>query len=113
MYLDFAGRVRILICKIHLKSTHSLYWASPKLNICDSMRECTLIFLGESSVKFIYMWFTERVHRAFAGQTSTTEKPVLSGHSKIDKTKILMTNGSLMKVERIAECSLWSILKYF
>ena len=25
---------------------------------------------------------------------------------KKDKTKILMTNGSLMKVERIAECSL-------
>ena len=35
----------------------------------------------------------------------TTVKPVLSGHSKIDKTKILMTNGSLMKVESIAECS--------
>ena len=33
-----------------------------------------------------------------------TVKPVLSGHSKIDKTKILMTNGSLMKVESIAEC---------
>ena len=32
-------------------------------------------------------------------------KPVLSGHSKIDKTKILMTYGSLMKVESIAECS--------
>ena len=32
-----------------------------------------------------------------------TVKPVLSGHSKIDKTKILMTNGSLMKVECIAE----------
>ena len=28
------------------------------------------------------------------------------GHSKIDKTKILMTNGSLMKVKSIAECSL-------
>ena len=28
-----------------------------------------------------------------------TVKPLLSGHSKIDKTKILMTNGSLMKVE--------------
>ena len=39
-------------------------------------------------------------------------KPVLSGHSKIDKTKILMTNGSLMKVESIAECSPWSILQY-
>ena len=40
-------------------------------------------------------------------------KPVSSGHSKIDKTKILMTNGSLMQVESIAECSLWSILWYF
>ena len=34
-----------------------------------------------------------------------TVKPVLIGHSKIDKTKIFkMTNGSLMKVESIAEC---------
>ena len=33
---------------------------------------------------------------------------------KIDKTKILMTNGSLMKVKKgIAECSPWSILQYF
>ena len=42
-----------------------------------------------------------------------TIKPVLSGHSKIDKTKTLMTKGSLMKVQSIAECSPWSILKYF
>ena len=28
-------------------------------------------------------------------------------------TKILMTNGSLLKVESIAECSTWSILQYF
>ena len=42
-----------------------------------------------------------------------TVKPVLSDHSKIEKTKILMTNGSLMKVESIAECSPWSILQYF
>ena len=34
-----------------------------------------------------------------------TVKPVLSGLSKIDKTKFLMTNSSLMKVESIAECS--------
>ena len=33
----------------------------------------------------------------------STVKPVLNGHSKIDKTKILLTNGSLMKVESIAE----------
>ena len=35
-----------------------------------------------------------------------TVKSVLSGHSKIDETKVLKTNGSLMKVESIAECSL-------
>ena len=40
----------------------------------------------------------------------TTVIPVLRGHSKKDNTKILMTNGSLMKVESIAE---WSILQYF
>ena len=34
-----------------------------------------------------------------------TVKPVLRGHSKIDKTKILMTNGSFIKVKGIAECS--------
>ena len=42
-----------------------------------------------------------------------TVNPVLSGHSKTDKTKILMTNCKLMKVESIAECSPWSILQYF
>ena len=31
-----------------------------------------------------------------------TVKPVLSGHSKIDITKVLKLNGSLMKVESIA-----------
>ena len=38
-------------------------------------------------------------------QLDCTVKPVLSGHSKIYKTKVLMANGSLMKVESIAECS--------
>ena len=41
-----------------------------------------------------------------------TVKPVLSGPSKIDKTKVLMANGSLMKVESIAECTPWSILQH-
>ena len=40
-------------------------------------------------------------------------KPVLSGHSKLDKIKILSSNGSLMKVESIAECSHWGILQFF
>ena len=32
---------------------------------------------------------------------------------KSRKTNILMSNGSLMKVESIAECPTWSILQYF
>ena len=60
----------------------------------------------------------------------STVKPLLKQPLKIDKTKVLKTNGSLMKVESIAECSLaafcntfdlehsailltWSILQYF
>ena len=43
----------------------------------------------------------------------STVKPVLSVHSKIDKTHILMINGSIMQVESIADCSPWSILQYF
>ena len=43
----------------------------------------------------------------------TTVKPVLSGHLKIDKTKVLKTNGSLMKVESIAECSLGAFCNTF
>ena len=42
-----------------------------------------------------------------------TVKPVVSGHSKIDKTKVLKTNGSLMKVESIAECSLGAFCNTF
>ena len=42
-----------------------------------------------------------------------TVKQVQNSHSKIDKTNILMTNGSLMKVESIAKSSLRSILQYF
>ena len=40
------------------------------------------------------------------GILQVTVKPVLSSHSKIDKTKIFMTNGCLMKAP-------WSILLYF
>ena len=43
----------------------------------------------------------------------STVNPVLSGHSKIDKTKVLKTNGSLMKVESIGECSLGAFCNAF
>ena len=45
------------------------------------------------------------IHFAHLKKFTQTVKPVLSGHSNIDKTKILMTNCSLMKVKSIAECS--------
>ena len=40
-------------------------------------------------------------------------KPVLSSHSKIAKTKVLKTNGSLMKVKSIAESSFGAFLVFF
>ena len=45
-----------------------------------------------------------------------TVQPVLSDHFKIDKTKVVMENDSLMEVKSVAECSPWSkgsILQYF
>ena len=36
---------------------------------------------------------------------NTAIKPVLKGHLKGDKTKVLMGYGTLMKVKSIAECS--------
>ena len=81
---------------------------------------CTLI----SFVKCIYKALCEStliwifvVHINFKGvftvyKLPSTIKPVENGHSKIDKAKVLTTNGSLMKVKSIAECSK-SILQYF
>ena len=42
-----------------------------------------------------------------------TLKPVLRGHSKIDKTKVLKTDYCLMKVKGIAECSLGAFCNTF
>ena len=55
----------------------------------------------------LLLFFSQRLNGYF------TVKPVLSGHSKIDKTKVLKTNGSLMKVESIAECSLGAFCNTF
>ena len=40
-----------------------------------------------------------------------TVKPVLNGHSKIDKTKVSKTNGSLMKDESTAKLLSWTCIK--
>ena len=71
----------------------------------------SVIFRLVGYVNFRRIHFS-RCFKVFIKQKSgkTTVKLVLSSHSKIDKTKLLKTNGSLMKVESIAECS---ILQYF
>ena len=42
-----------------------------------------------------------------------TVKPVVSGHSKIDKTKILMINGSLMMVKVLLNAPLGAFCNTF
>ena len=59
------------------------------------------------SLKFEGRYFQE------SRLSTSTVKPVLSGHSKIDKTMVLKTNDSLMKVESIAECSLGAFCNTF
>ena len=49
----------------------------------------------------------------FIQQLPKYSKTCVKRPLKIDKTNILMTNGSSMKVKSIAECSPWSILQYF
>ena len=56
------------------------------------------------------LWITSFIYDSLSCNTA---KPAKNSHSKIDKTNILMTNVSLMKVKSIAECSTWSILQFF
>ena len=54
-------------------------------------------------------WLKKRKIKLIYSYSKACDKRPL----KIDKTKVLMTNDSLMKVESIAECSHWSILQNF
>ena len=62
---------------------------------------------------YIIMYETDSASCIKFFQQKHTVKLVLSGLPKIDKTKVLMTNGSLMKVESIAECSLGAFCNTF
>ena len=53
---------------------------------------------------FFSKWACPMLYPELSFFENCTVNPVLSRKSKIDKIKILMTNGSLMKVESIAEC---------
>ena len=49
----------------------------------------------------------------FSAYTGNAVKPVLSSQSKIDKTNILLTMGSLIRVKSIVECSLGALCNTF
>ena len=83
----------------------------------------TALGLGDPSFLVVKKsHFNKYIHLTPESTNSTKQKVhVASQYSKTclkqplkkDKTKILIINGSLMKVESIAECSPWSILQYF
>ena len=63
--------------------------------------------------------YLEWLRRALPGATVSYisvgryNKTCVKRPLKKDKIKILLANGSLMKVKSIAECSAWIILQYF
>ena len=61
-----------------------------------------------SKLKNIYISLTSLSIPVEIVQLSCLKLPL-----KLDKTKIIMINDSLMKVESIAECPHWDILQYF
>ena len=64
------------------------------------MKKCYLIMSYECPIALL---IASQVALHYCGLVARkpTVKPVLSGHSKIDKTKVLKTNDCLMKVESI------------
>ena len=78
---------------------------------------CSNMILTKESNGFIDQWINSYAQRQIKLQLGLdTSKPdccTVKQPLKDRQTKILMTNGSLMKTESIAECSPWSFLQYF
>ena len=78
---------------------------------CDLRLCCVVtikIFPYINLFRCYYMYYRQILHFIILYSKTSLKRPL-----KIAKTKGLMTNGSLMKVESVAECSSWSILQYF
>ena len=56
---------------------------------------------------------TQSSSTALVALAAYTVKSVLSGHSKIDKTRVLKTSGSLVQVKSTAECSTGAVCNTF
>ena len=55
------------------------------------------------SIMFMFNVSSENYVNCKVSLWQSPVRPVLSGHLKIDKTKVLMEKGSLMKVESIVK----------
>ena len=66
-----------------------------------SMTFCRSIYV-KKVMKLLAFILEQPSASLFQRERVNTIRHVLSSHSKIDKTNILMTNGSIMKVESIA-----------
>ena len=80
---------------------------------CNAMVPQVYDLVGTFAI-FITL-FTREMKALLSSRITIYSKTCLKRPLKIDKTKILMTNGSLMNSEgqSIAECSPWTILHYF
>ena len=79
---------------------------TPPLHVCMKLQHLFVLFC-------LYATAKRKIQICSNKHETSLVTPVLSDHSKTDKTRMLMTNCTLMKVETIAECSPWSILQYF
>ena len=73
----------------------SCFTCSRKVSLNVYQKSCSSVEQG-----FLQCLYCRSVCR-FRQQNTyiATVKPVLSGHSKVDKTRVFKTNGSLMQVE--------------
>ena len=72
----------------------------PRGLICGMFFHLLLNFIIQTAVALVILYGC-----SLSGRCPYTVKPVLNGHLKIVKQRSLMENGSIMKVESIAECS--------
>ena len=90
-----------------------IYWTClPWVSIqctkcCITLSVISLASCSLSWNMAVHVWVSNNWRKKYRHKgNSNYNKTCLKRPLKIDKTKILMTNGNLMKVESIAECSL-------
>ena len=94
---------------LHIHSIRKVKLINRKFGITNMDHKLLILFpaIQDQCCLLLYFWVAH-IANNINHPILFTVKPVLSGHLNIDKTKVLMENGSLMEVK-----SLQSILQYF